>query len=548
MSTSSVTPPPYARELLVAQLAVQRAAVATKLVLATINAASVQPNNIPAPPALSTETSTATEATASGPPTPTREGGFEGFECTSPVIYTSQFDDDDTNNDLCISPASELPSALVADLAQDPSQSQNIGQYLHPSSSPLSPISDPFADINPFPTSSSTSRKQALNSGVTNTNPNTNNPIRRLSLAKPDLSPVTIADLAAQALIIAAVHDAFPNDLILGEEDAAALREDPDLAAGVWGVIQDALEYLDDVAATNPRRGGIGAEEIELARPRDVADMIRLIELGGSTEQEATTTTSTTQTITAAAGLAAGRRVWCLDPIDGTSAYMQGGQYAISLALLEHGREVVGVLGCPNWAYEADTEPGAWRVVENEVDRDGMGLVMAAVQGQGAWVRPMWVEKGLKVGRKVDRRHGASLQTTTTTSTQDLSNLHFVDSQKSPATLSQKVQAFADRVGAEYPGTNLYSSHMRYAAMVLGGREFVQIRWPKPSKGPWSTWDHAGSQLIYVESGAGRVTDLDGKAIDFRAGSTMARNWGLITADGEVYEEVLRIVNEMRKE
>ncbi|KAK4141909.1 uncharacterized protein C8A04DRAFT_13687 [Dichotomopilus funicola] len=499
MSTSSLTPPPYARELLVAQLAVQRAAVATKRVLATINATSVQPNNIPAPPALSTETSTATEATASGPPTPTREGG------------------------------------------------QNIGQYLHPSSSPLSPISDPFADINPFPTSSSTSRKQAPNSGVTNTN--TNNPIRRLSLAKPDLSPVTIADLAAQALLIAAVHDAFPNDLILGEEDAAALREDPDLAAGVWGVIQDALDYLDDVAATNPRRGGIGAEEIELARPRDVADMIRLIELGGSTEQEAiTATTTATQTITAAAGLAAGRRVWCLDPIDGTSAYMQGGQYAISLALLEHGREVVGVLGCPNWAYEADTEPGAWRVVENEVDRDGMGLVMAAVQGQGAWVRPMWVEKGLKVGRKVDRRHGVSFQTTTTTVTQDLSNLHFVDSQKSPATLSQKVQAFADRVGAEYPGTNLYSSHMRYAAMVLGGREFVQIRWPKPSKGPWSTWDHAGSQLIYVESGAGRVTDLDGKAIDFRAGSTMSRNWGLITADEEVYEEVLRIVNEMRKE
>jgi fructose-1,6-bisphosphatase/inositol monophosphatase family enzyme len=30
-----------------------------------------------------------------------------------------------------------------------------------------------------------------------------------------------------------------------------------------------------------------------------------------------------------------GKRFWCLDPIDGTSAFMRGGQYAISLSLLK---------------------------------------------------------------------------------------------------------------------------------------------------------------------------------------------------------------------
>lgn len=36
-----------------------------------------------------------------------------------------------------------------------------------------------------------------------------------------------------------------------------------------------------------------------------------------------------------------------------------------------------------------------------------------------------------------------------------------------------------------------------------------------------SRWDHAGGVLIYEEAG-GKVTDLDGKAIDFRRGRKMA--------------------------
>ena len=46
------------------------------------------------------------------------------------------------------------------------------------------------------------------------------------------------------------------------------------------------------------------------------------------------------------------RRVWCLDPIDGTKGFLRGrvggGQYCVALALLEDGVPVLGVLGCPN--------------------------------------------------------------------------------------------------------------------------------------------------------------------------------------------------------
>jgi 3'(2'), 5'-bisphosphate nucleotidase len=128
----------------------------------------------------------------------------------------------------------------------------------------------------------------------------------------------------------------------------------------------------------------------------------------------------------------------------------------------------------------------------------------------------------------------------------DLKDMHLVDSQRSPATLTEKVAELARITGATYPaGTNLYSSHMRYAAMALGGREFAQLRWPKPGKGPWSIWDHAGSQLIYTESGAGKVTDLAGNPIDFSTGNKLSKSWGVITADETVHARILNLVNQM---
>ncbi|KAK3293104.1 uncharacterized protein B0H64DRAFT_345356 [Chaetomium fimeti] len=465
MTVSSDSHPPFAHELLIAQLAVQRAALVTKRVLATINAARSQP--------LPTNT-------PSHQPAPDSEPDFDFDTCASPSIYTTPVSE---------TPTTGFPFTPSPSQSQSQSQSQPIGQFLHPSSSPTSPARGSQPPAHP---------------GLP----------RRLSLAKPDTSPVTIADLAAQALLVAAVHTAFPGDLIIGEEDASALRADGDLAAQVWELV--ATTRLEDA----------GSEAL-LGRPRGVEEMMALLELGVTTQSGGGG---------AQGGVVGGRRVWCLDPIDGTSAYMQGGQYAISLALLEGGREVVGVLGCPNWRFEAGVPVGKWKVREHGVDEEGMGLLLSAVRGQGASVRPMG--RGvLREARRIDRGRGKAV---------DLRDLHFVDSEKSPATLTEKVKEMAGIVGAEYRGTNLYSSHMRYAAMVLGGREFVQLRWPKPGKSAWSCWDHAGSQLIYTESGAGKVTDLSGNPVDFSTGNKLSRSWGVITADESIHGKILALTNRMR--
>lgn len=60
------------------------------------------------------------------------------------------------------------------------------------------------------------------------------------ALDKSDNTPVTIADFAAQALIISALNAAFPNDGFVGEETAAALRQDAQLCERVWDLVRSA--------------------------------------------------------------------------------------------------------------------------------------------------------------------------------------------------------------------------------------------------------------------------------------------------------------------
>ncbi len=154
-------------------------------------------------------------------------------------------------------------------------------------------------------------------------------------LEKNDKSPVTIADYASQAMICRELDAAFPNDPIIGEEDAANLRskeQDPFLRR-----IQEELSAV-----------GLSS---------DAENICGWIDRGCATGTHA--------------------RFWTLDPIDGTKGFLRGGQYAVSLALLIEGKIEVGVLGCPNLSPDG-----------GEVSRDqpSSGSVFYAVKGGGAWV------------------------------------------------------------------------------------------------------------------------------------------------------------------
>lgn len=310
------------------------------------------------------------------------------------------------------------------------------------------------------------------------------------SVSKPDDTPVTAADFAAQLLLCSAVRAAFPHDALVGEENADALREDEGLAARVWELLASA-----------------GAGD-DVALPRSRGEMLDLLDDAGRGE--------------------GGRegRFWVMDPIDGTATFVRGGHYAVSLALVQDGREVVGVLGCPNLGA------GGGRIVEGEVDGDSWGVMFSAVRGQGATKRAI-AEGSLAEGFAVSRGDVP----------RDLSGLHFVDSLVSKSWDSDTAGKVAGAFGAVYPSTDVFSSHVRYAALIAGGGH-VQLRIPKDRQKKVYIWDHAGSQLIFTEAG-GKMTDLRGQEVDFGAGRELSNNWGLIMADEAVHGVVLAKVREL---
>lgn len=158
--------------------------------------------------------------------------------------------------------------------------------------------------------------------------------VDRGELAKPDRSPVTVADFGAQALVCRALAESFPADPVMGEEGSAALR-----AAGGEALLARVAAL---VAARQP---GATTDDVCAWIDRGALDRAR-------------------------------PRFWTLDPVDGTKGFLRGGQYAVALALIVDGQLAVAAMGCPSLGPAADG-PAA------------EGSLFAAVAGGGAWLLPL---------------------------------------------------------------------------------------------------------------------------------------------------------------
>ena len=154
------------------------------------------------------------------------------------------------------------------------------------------------------------------------------------ALTKEDLSPVTVADFASQALVAHLLAEAFPQDVLVGEEDAGALRLENGRAS-----LEQVTHFVSIFAPrTTP-------EKVCAWIDRGAADPVQ--------------------------------RFWTLDPIDGTKGFLRGDQYVVALALIVDGQVQVGVLGCPNLVDGYQPVMG------------GQGSLVFAERGSGAWAAPL---------------------------------------------------------------------------------------------------------------------------------------------------------------
>ncbi|KAH8425612.1 inositol monophosphatase family protein [Aspergillus melleus] len=325
---------------------------------------------------------------------------------------------------------------------------------------------------------------------------------------KEDASPVTVADFAAQAILISALRHHFPDDQFIGEESAAALRKDPELVERVWALVT-ALKQSGGDRIDDAKVDAEVAEEIQASIPATRDEMLRVIDLGGDGE---------------GAGDVAGGRTWILDPIDGTATFIRGQQFAVSVALVVEGEQRVGVVGYPN------LKDGGAVVHEDAIDDEGYGLLVSAVKGQGASKRAMR-RSGLQPAEKLVQVSADELV--------------FVESLASPYVCLERQSTVRDRLQATAPITDLWSMQVKYGALIIGACN-AMVRIPKHENyRPWA-WDHAGGMLVYEESG-GKITDLHGRPFQYRGRKLMA-NVGVVAALPEVHAHVLKVARQVSEE
>ncbi|KAH7004822.1 hypothetical protein EDB82DRAFT_551263 [Fusarium venenatum] len=312
------------------------------------------------------------------------------------------------------------------------------------------------------------------------------------AIEKDDLSPVTVADFAVQALLTATIKNAFPEDRVVGEEDASDLRQNSVLMERVWDLLMRIAGDEDTPSLC------------QLPPTRE--QMCDLIDECGASSPAST------------------GRTWVFDPIDGTKTYLKGQLYAINMALLVDGEQVVGIVGAPNLSIDAKAP-----LKNEDIDLKGEGCIFFAVKDHGSYIRPLGSDQPRRLSP-----HAANQQ------------VSFVTSSTVDSALDGVHEVVASRLNAEYPGNDLLPWVLRWAVLAMGlGNTTVWVykRRDRYAK----AWDHAGAMLLFEEAG-GKITDVHGKRIDLTAGRKISANFGFVAAPPDIHERVLQTVHDVLKE
>lgn len=291
-------------------------------------------------------------------------------------------------------------------------------------------------------------------------------------LAKEDKSPVTIADWASQAVVsLELARSMFSALPLVGEEEAETLRapESAELRARVVEAVTHAIGRVTE------------------------AEVLAAIDRGQG---------------------APNALFFTLDPVDGTKGFLRRQQYAISLALIESGEVVAGVVGCPN----LPTTNGNYDVA------DHAGTLAWATRGGGAFVCACGESEIVRA----ERIHVASW-----TSGAPVRACESVESGHSKQDLSAELLAGLGSLGT--PAR--LDSQSKYVVVARGGAD-AYLRLPTKKDYREKIWDHAAGALVATEAGA-RVCDVDGKPLDFGQGRELTANRGVFAGHPDAVEQLV---------
>jgi 3'(2'), 5'-bisphosphate nucleotidase len=199
-------------------------------------------------------------------------------------------------------------------------------------------------------------------------------------------------------------------------------------------------------------------------------------------------------------------RFWTLDPIDGTKGFLRGDQYAVALALLVQGRVQIGVLGCPNL--------------------EGGALVVAA-RDQGCW--------------KVPLNDSQNLHRLQVSERDDPGQARVLRSFESGHTNVSQMDELMAALGVKTDPLRM-DSQAKYTLLAEGKGDLLfrllSLRQPDYRE---RIWDQAAGSLVVEEAG-GKITDLEGKPLDFSAGERLVHNRGVLASNGRLHEAALKVL------
>ncbi|MFK5955298.1 MAG: inositol monophosphatase family protein [Planctomycetota bacterium] len=210
------------------------------------------------------------------------------------------------------------------------------------------------------------------------------------------------------------------------------------------------------------------------------------------------------------AGVEGAEYTWAIDPIDGTKGFLRRQQYAVAIGLMKNGVPFAGVLVCPNLPIDLDQADGQ------------KGVMFVAAKGRGAF------------SVAIDGGESEQIHVSTNADPSTWRVLGSVESAHGDPSL---VIAMMEEAGVG-GGFVRYDSQVKYGVVANGSSEIYLRPRSKPDYRE-NIWDHVAGVIVCEEAG-GRVTDTDGKDLDFSLGKRLLENRGILaTCGGVVHEAVV---------
>lgn len=191
--------------------------------------------------------------------------------------------------------------------------------------------------------------------------------------------------------------------------------------------------------------------------------------------------------------------------------------------MLDEGKVVLGVLGCPNLPLSSISN------LNSSSSGDQIGALFSATIGCGAEVQSL---------------DGSPPQKISVCSTDNPVNASFFESYEGAHTMHDLTGSIAEKLGVQAPPVRI-DSQAKYGALARGDGA-IYLRFPYKGYRE-KIWDHAAGAIVVAEAG-GLVTDASGNDLDFSKGRFLDLDTGIIATNKQLMPSLLKAVQEAIKE